>query len=932
MKPSGNGYAIRALLTACLFLALSVGHLRGQPAAPPPPAKYHASLRYNLPSPRDQHVQHYDALVQRLKGLDFEFVPALDDLPETDREDFTKNVMTGILPSARVRKLLLDPDVAALLLTPVGYKLPADAATPVRVRLELASGFGPERQRTLADQALLLLAELGFREAVGYDHHGLTGRPFTRLVGTIPAGEVTALLKDLRGQPAGWLAPRLAFADLPLPLRGVSPVVVTEALPDPEPLKEPPPVPARGNPNLDKIGPALWALASQKDQEATRARMEIILAFEPGDDEGWRPELLKAAPGLIVEGRLGPVVTAVARVGQSAALAALPAVSVVRLPRPAHVAVAGAVQFKADNAAALRLSGLERLHQLGFRGKLRGEPVRLAVIDSDFGGYEALVQSGKLPAGTRLVDLTTERNALLIPDPLPQEPSALGHGTQCALAAALAAPEAELSLIRIDPAAPYQVQTAARYISGDMVGSENLTRRLDELVRDRAALRQRRSVLQEERRFILNNFEDETGLQRDYGILGPARAWVFSEREWHALRLAEWDRAAEELRAREQRYLWLMNDLRSLKGIQIVACALVWNDGYPLGGASALSRALDNPSTSPVLWFQAAGNSRGQSWTGPWHNRAGHGVMEFTPPNTPLPAGRWTSELNFLGWQPYEAAGRPDLPEGTPVRVSLQWREPHDPSVFFRPEEPDLYRQPLATLRLVILRQRDPEGKTLGADAFEVVARSSNLPQRLDNQPAASTYEQAVAFTAVKGARYALRVERQLPTRWVIVVDPDTGRPLMRQLQHLVPTGLRPLGTPALPALERNWELQPRLFVEAAGGPAQGLGRPVFLDFPTDAGSIGVPADAREVIAVGAADLSGKAQPYSAKGPPANLGLLLKPDTLAYDRLRVAPEGVGRAYGTSLAAPFAAGMAATMLSAGAPCAYVRHTFLDHSPR
>ena len=42
-----------------------------------------------------------------------------------------------------------------------------------------------------------------FHEAVGYDH-----RRFTRVVGTIPAGQVETLLFDLREQPAGLVARR----------------------------------------------------------------------------------------------------------------------------------------------------------------------------------------------------------------------------------------------------------------------------------------------------------------------------------------------------------------------------------------------------------------------------------------------------------------------------------------------------------------------------------------------------------------------------------------------------------------------------------------------------------------------------------------------------------------------------------------------------
>jgi hypothetical protein len=866
---------------------------------------------------------HYDALVAFLQGLHFEFVPPLEDLPETDREDPSKNIITGVLPSSALPKLMRYPDVASILLTPVDYKAPANPNDPVLVRLELPSGFGPDRQRILAEQTGLLLAEWGFREAVGYDRHGLTGRPFTRLVGMMPASALPALLKDVRRQSAGWFAPRFAPEDLPLPLREVNPILVTEVLPGTPPFSEPPAPPARGNPNLDKIGASLWTLVSRKDPNPVR--MEIILAYEPRDEEGWQQALLQTAPGLVIEGRLGPVVTVVARAAQVPGLTALPIVSGTRLPRPARSAVAGTIQFPSDNAAALRISGVERLHKLGYRGKLRGQPVRLAIIDSDFRGFEEQIKQGQLPADTQLVDLTSEGNPALLPEPWPNGKT-VGHGTQCALAAVLAAPEVKLTLIRVDAAAPYQVRTAARYINGDSVGSENLRRRLNELVRDRDILRQRRSVLDQEREVVLNNFEDEADFERLYGILGAARAWVFSEREWYALRQAEWERAALEVREREQRYLRLVNDLAGLKGIQIVACALVWNDGYPLGGASALSRALGSPDTNAVLWFQAAGNTRGQSWTGPWVDQDGNGVLEFAPPKTPLPVGHWTTELNFLGWQPYEATAQPDFPEGTQVRVSLQWREAHDPSIFFRPDEPDFYRRPLASLRLVVLRQRDPEGKTVGADTFDVIARSTDLPQRLDNVPAASTYEQAIEFTAVKGARYALRLERELPTGWAIVTDPVTGRPLIRPLEGLSPTGVRPLGTPTLPALEPRWELQPRLFVDVAGGTALGTGRPVLLDFPTDAGTIGVPADGHEVITVGAADFSGKAEPYSAAGPPANLGLLIKPDVLAFDRLQVVTEASVRAYGTSLSAPFAAGLAATMVSAGTPCPQVRKLF------
>ena len=84
--------------------------------------------------------------------------------------------------------------------------------------LELASGFTLDRQVTLVQQVLLLLGELDYREAFGFDNRGYTGKPHTRLVGTVPVHQLDMLLKDLRNRPGGWLAPGIAPEDLPQPL------------------------------------------------------------------------------------------------------------------------------------------------------------------------------------------------------------------------------------------------------------------------------------------------------------------------------------------------------------------------------------------------------------------------------------------------------------------------------------------------------------------------------------------------------------------------------------------------------------------------------------------------------------------------------------------------------------------------------------------
>src|SRR5262249_25291338 len=148
--------------------------------------------------------------------------------------------------------------------------------------------------------------------------------------------------------------------------------------------------------------------------------------------------------------------------------------------------------------------------------------------------------------------------------------------------------------------------------------------------------------------------------------------------------------------------------LKALKGIRVVANSLVWSEGHPVDGSSALSRYFDDRPFGAALWFQAAGDTRGQAWTGMFRDADENGVMEFAAAEQRLPAGSWTRELNSLAWQPLHGKTVRDLPAKTRVRLTLQWREAHDPLPWKTGE--DLYRQPLAQLRLVVLYQPDPSG------------------------------------------------------------------------------------------------------------------------------------------------------------------------------------------------------------------------------
>lgn len=905
----------------CLFAALAwlctAPASSAQLPSSPAPASYQVKLRYYINASRDLHIALYDELIAHLQSLAFQFTPPLDEQPKQNRENPYKNDMSGTIAGDKALAILKNSSVATMLLVPDGFMLPA-GDQPVTVRLQLAGGLPFERQRELRNQTLAMLQQLGFREGAGYDTRGYGGVSQTRLLGTVLAGQLDLLLKDLRRQPTGWLAPLVHADELPVPLRNVVPITVIEVLADAAPTADvafPEPRPENA---LYKLAADLWDIVKQPDKQAETLRVQIILSYRPDfGDTHWRQQLAHAAPSLFIEGQMDQFVTGLASVREIARLAALPEVSVVRLPRLPLVQVDPGVRFKTDNQAIFEKTGLEGLHNSRFRGK----GTRVAIIDADFRGWTKMVQDRYLPARTRLLDLTAEQN----PDiyPLPMDGDEVGHGTQAALAAALAAPQAEFVLVRINPADPYQLQRVLDFTQGRPF-SNDLQRRQDEILAERGRLRSQRDELLQERKRILEDFDDDLNNERDFGFLGAARGWVFSEREWHR-QWVEYHESQEKIVAERQvRLTRLLDEVLNLKGTQIVANSFAWNSGYPMGGTSPLSRYFNERLGNQPLWFQSVGNTRGQCWHGYYRDDNGDAAMEFAAPGARLPAGRWSSEINFLAWQVYEEKPLLDLPAPAKIRVSLQWREPHDPEHFTRPGVEDPYALPLAELRLLVLRQRDPDAKTLPADVFEVAARSFGLPQRLDNQPSSATYEIAAEFTVDKPGRYAVRVERQGESQWLLAND-ASGKPQLRLLRNLTPTSTRPLGETFLPASPRTWELYPRVFVECIDDQASRLGRPIFADYATDLATLGMPADARRVVAVGACNLSDQPQPYTAAGAPMNRPMAKAPVVFMYDALRLGPDGFGPAYGNNLAAPLAAGVAATALSSGvAPEQFLYH--------
>jgi hypothetical protein len=129
------------------------------------------------------------------------------------------------------------------------------------------------------------------------------------------------------------------------------------------------------------------------------------------------------------------------------------------------------------------------------------------------------------------------------------------------------------------------------------------------------------------------------------------------------------------------------------------------------------------------------------------------------------------------------------------------------------------------------------------------------------------------------------------------------------------PKTIKPRNFPSLEKEDTQWALKPRIFVEALDAPTKAGGQIVFSDYEVKLGGVAIPADSRGAIAVGAMNTHKQPLATSALGAGAGVDLLVKPDILAYDAVPNLPGN--KAGGTPIAASFAGGMAASMLSAGA---------------
>lgn len=849
---------------AAIVLFVTVGSAFGQVVAPPPPAKYDAVIRYQIRAARNERISQYLELTRLLDAAGFKRIATdVDEAVDPSAERFR-----GTLPSSAIRQVLADSHVRTILLSPAGYQLPEKAETLVPVNIDIAGGLQFNRQQLLHAQTREILEKMGFIEKTGYDPRG-----FTRLVGAFPAGQVPLLISDLRWQPSGWLSPETNPDTLPEPIRSIDPLRVVTVVPEPEGIAMVPDVVA---PTVDatlvKISPDLRALLTQEDAGTKLIRMEGVLFDQPArEDLSWRTWIRSG--GLVtIEGHAGQVVTVLAPISMAKEFARMPQVATVRLPASATPAIPSGSPVNPANVLAA--TNLDALHGQG----VRGQGARIAIIDSDFAGVQRAI--GRSLPKAKWLDLTAERNPNLQPDSLSSDRP--GRGTLAALAAVRAAPDAELYLIRVDAASPYQVLNIARAVAGEAFRTEAMTVRYTELLLDNERLRQSRAKLNADRKEMMENFAADEETQKRRTELQQ--------------RIVSQDKEEKEYAGRLARFVAIEQGLLELRFVQAVACNLNWSEGLPIDGTGALAQFMDGPASfnerikklGPMTWLQSAGDTHGQTWAAPLWDADHNGVLEFAQKGFPLPAGKWSRELNFLGWQTHEGPWSAELPAGARVRLALQWTEAHDPNA---PVDPSRYRTPLTNLQPMLLKQRDPSGTLLSSDDMVVVARSVELPMLIGRANDFATFEHVVEFTIPESGRYAVRIEGR--------AAPSTSPPEAN----------------LVPAARRLGEVFPRLNVAVADAKSQEVGRPIFIDFRPIAGGIATPGDAHNVVVVGAVDGQGRPQPYAARGSAPSLSLIARPTIATFDEFNL---GNYSARGTGTANGFAVGSIAAMLSGGAP--------------
>jgi hypothetical protein len=860
---------MRAHLFSWLLVLVVPVPLAAQVTRPTTINKYDVHFRYRIRTDRDERIRQFRAMEADLKQLGF--TPA--KRPDADLDVFDPNaeILNGTIGSDTAFKLVNLPNIKTVVLLPAGTPLPADPKQLVQVRLGIATGLPASIQHDLHVQVVKHLKLLGFSENVAYHH-----AEYSSIRGALPAGKVLSLLKDLRSLPAGWLFPEVRSDELPSPLSRVLPIRLVEVLPDfPEnqPIQEPA--------NLGKLSPEVLTLATDPKTADQPVYIEVVLDEEITTVSRDIRSRLRSSTGGTVEGLSGTA--ALVRLPKASGILKLTQAEVVRhvrLPGVAHE-TARTVKETPDvpkPAQVLAKTNLALLHAENYRGAGR----RIVILASEFPDLTAVkeetpkfpgfveVKGSQIPRAYFL-DLTPE----MVPNvqPRPAQPERASTGTATASATAAAAPEATLFLVRIDPGAFHQLATVIRAINGSVSYSTGLQSRIEESSIESELLAARRRTVVEQYRKAFMDLSDE------------GKAPMLREEAAAAMKALQASEA--EFKAKVDRFMTVKQGLESLRGANVVVNTLVWEAGYAQDGLSSVSRLIDETFSSavaksaikpdknppPPVWIQAASSAVGQIWAGPFRDDDANGVLEFAPSTTALAKNRWTRELNFLKYLPTNGETTPVLPAGTKLRISLQWREPHNRNAYLNSE-------PVYPLRLRLLKQVDPEAQAHSTDDFIEVGRSMGLPVRLLKTPGSGTYEVTIETTLAADGVYALRVE-----------------------------GTNQLND-TLSAIRQGVEFHPRIAIQLPI-PAQAAAGTVMFDTfaPRNVG-VGIPADASEAVAVGGGSAK---QPTSLTGAGPGIALRSKPEVYTTSIITVDGKTL---EGPAIAAGYAAGMAACLGEAG----------------
>ncbi len=761
-------------LIVCLCIAFLTILLASAQAQPPAGSDqiYQVRIRYSIEAERQQRYAFYKQMLGRLQAVGFQADPGRHG------EEIYGDRLAGKIPARGIAALRSERFLRAAVLVPSNFQLPTEPDKTVLVRLDLTTILGEERQYEIAQQARGQLKKMGFQENEAHDH-----KNHTRLLGRLPAPALDALLSEnievslTRGQLVNTAPVKVALARLAIVIAEPAAPAADVALPGAAPA---------GKEYLDKISPDLKALLGKVPEADLEKLVRIELVLRGGSLQDRFAAELRSA-GFITEGSYGPTVTGLASPAQLTVIASIPAVSTVRLPQTARpfAMPAGSDAALAVDFVPVGKENSPIVTTVAYRKPPGGNKV--IIIGDDFRGYQSMIGSS-LPKGTTLVDLTTELRPDLTAAPEAQG-SGMGQSAQLAAAFLKTTNATEVILARIDPALPYQVAEIGEAILGQTWVTDAFTIRQNEMKIEEGRLQADRIDVMVLRKHILTEFGMDENTK--------------AKREAYRKRQAEVDATEKAYFAKLRRFQDFVTSTHTLAGANTVCVALQWSNGHTdATGSAPRLRHLPQAALNRANWYQAVARRPGQVWTGLFRDANHDGAMEFTSD-----AKVARPDLAYLGWKDLGVGeAQLSLPENTVFEATLQWSEAHDARL--AQEMQDLYRKPLANLAITLLKQRDPSGKALPEDAFEVVGRSPILADRVENGPRFSHYQTTLRFAVpAGGGRYAVRI---------------TGA---------APTSTFPPGVEALTP-ERS-ELRPKLTLDVVDPVKRNQGRVVFQRYAT---------------------------------------------------------------------------------------------------